>query len=304
MDPELVITNFGSRSRVTKLAERQCGRVTWAQLGAIGVSSSSVAVWVAEGYLHKVLPRVYAVGHRAPDVEADLMSAVLYAGPGAALSHASAAWWLGLLDERPKLIHVTTPKRCRSLPGIRVYSRRERTRMLHRGLPVTCREQTFVDLAGTVSLRTLRKALANAEYQKVLDIQAIEQSIKRGSRGAAELRKGLEQHQPRLALTKSRLEVMIVEICETEGIPLPEINEYVAGWKVDALWREARLAGRARRSRQPPHPRPAEARPAQGNGAPASRAHTDQVLRGAADRAPPGGRRAAPGDRPLRPATR
>ena len=170
------------------------------------------------------------------------MSAVLYAGPGAALSHASAAWWLGLLDERPKPIHVTTPKRCRSLPGIRVYSRRERTRMLHRGLPVTCREETFVDLAGTVSRRTLRKALANAEYQKVLDIQAIEQSIKRGSRGAAELRKGLEQHQPRLALTKSRLEVMIVEICETEGIPLPEINEYVAGWKVDALWREARLA--------------------------------------------------------------
>jgi very-short-patch-repair endonuclease len=43
-------------------------------------------------------------------------------------------------------------------------------------------------------------------------------------------------------MTKSQLEVMIVEICEDEGITLPEMNAYVAGWKVDAYWPEARFA--------------------------------------------------------------
>jgi len=41
-------------------------------------------------YLHPELLRVYAVGHRAPSVEADVTAAVLYAGPGAMLSHAAA----------------------------------------------------------------------------------------------------------------------------------------------------------------------------------------------------------------------
>jgi predicted transcriptional regulator of viral defense system len=77
-----------------------------------------VARWVSEGYPDPVLPDVFAVGHRAPSVEADLMAALLYAGPGAMLSHATAAWWLGLIEHRPTVIKVSTPRRCKSVPGI------------------------------------------------------------------------------------------------------------------------------------------------------------------------------------------
>jgi predicted transcriptional regulator of viral defense system len=238
---EFEITNSSAKSRVRSFAERQHGRVTWAQLEAINLAGSTLTAWVANGYLRRVLPRVYAVGHSAPSVEADLMAAVLYAGPGAMLSHASAAWWLGLIDEPPRVIHVTTPRRCRSVHGVRVYGRRSRTRVLHRGLPVTCREEAIVDLAATASLRDLRKALANADYQSVLHLDAIDRAIKRGTRGATKLRTALKDHQPKLAWTKSQLEVMLVEICESERIPVPEINTKVKGWEVDAYWPQVKL---------------------------------------------------------------
>jgi hypothetical protein len=227
---------------VAEAAEPRFGRITWAQLQELSIDRAVVSRWVAEGYLHPELPHVYAVGSKARTTESDLAAALLYAGPGAALSHATAAWWLGLTDEQPNAIHVSTPRRCRSLAGVQVHERRERTRILHNRLPTTTIPQTLLDLAATAPLRTLRRALAAAEYQNLLDLEAIEHVLTRGARGATKLRRALKQHQPALALTKSRLERTLIEICEAEGLPLPELNTRFAGWEVDALWREHNLA--------------------------------------------------------------
>jgi hypothetical protein len=35
-----------------------------------------------------------------------LTAALFFAGPGATLSHATADWWWGLIDDRPKVILV------------------------------------------------------------------------------------------------------------------------------------------------------------------------------------------------------
>jgi hypothetical protein len=59
------------------------------------------AKWIKRGYLNPKLPGVYAVGHGAPGIEGDLAAALLYAGPGAMLSHGTAAWWFGPIDTRP-----------------------------------------------------------------------------------------------------------------------------------------------------------------------------------------------------------
>jgi hypothetical protein len=40
------------------------------------------------------------------------------------LSHATAAKWLDMIDDWPAVIHVSTPRRRRSLPGICVHPRR------------------------------------------------------------------------------------------------------------------------------------------------------------------------------------
>jgi very-short-patch-repair endonuclease len=227
---------------VAERAEQQFGRISWGQMAELLVAPVTVARWVKDSYLFPELPHVYAVGSRARTTESDLAAALLYAGRGAALSHATAAWWLGLLLEQPRAIHVSTPRRCRSLPGIQVHQRRSTERIMHRGLPTTTVPQTLLDLAATAPLRTIRRALASAEYTNLLDLQEIEQVLTRGSRGATKLRRALEAHQPRLAATKSRLERMIIEICEDERLPLPEINARFAGWEVDALWREQKLA--------------------------------------------------------------
>jgi hypothetical protein len=158
------------------------------------------------------------------------------------LSHATAAWWLGLLDERPRQMHISTPRRCRSLPGVRVHQRRSRPRINHKRLPTTTIPQTLLDLAAKAPLRTVRRALAEADYAGTLEVPAIQQLLGAGRPGSAKLRLALERHQPTIARTKSDLEIMFVELCEGAGIPTPEINVYVGVWEVDALFRQQRLA--------------------------------------------------------------
>src|SRR5437764_10752658 len=177
--------NQSSKVRLAEVAGRRWGRVTWAQIRGLGVDRAVASRWVTEGYLPPVLPGVYAVGHPARSTEADLAAALLYAGPGAMLSHATAAWWLGLLDDRPRQIHLSTPRQCRSLKAIKVHRRRGCERMWERGLPVTTVPQTVVDLAATAPLRTVRRALAKADYQGILDLEAIDAILGPGRPGSA-----------------------------------------------------------------------------------------------------------------------
>jgi hypothetical protein len=233
------------RSRSAKLlalADRQAGRVSWAQLMALGVESVVVARWVSDGYLHHVHPRVYAVGHRAPSVEAGLTAAVLYAGPGAMLSHATALWWRGLIDRQPWPIEVSTPRRCRSLHGVRVYGRRNCGRVWHKDLPVTTIEQALLDFAARAPLERVRYALSVADYLQVLDVPALQVTAGTGRAGSTKLRKALERHEPKLANTRSPLERLFLPLCESYGIPLPDdVNVRIAGVLIDAVWWEQRL---------------------------------------------------------------
>jgi very-short-patch-repair endonuclease len=225
------------KDRVRRLASRQFGRVAWRQLRELGVAKAMISDWVKQGYLHPKLPGVYAVGHDAPSVEGDLAAAILYAGPGAMLSHATAAWWLGLIDRPPSRIHVSTPRKCRSRGGVIVHERRACKRDWHEGLPVSTVSQTLLDHAAGAPLNQVRVALANAEYHHLLNVPKIEALFGHGRPGSAKLRRALKRHQPRLAHTRSRPERAFLELCESHNLPLPEVNIRVAGWKVDFLWR-------------------------------------------------------------------
>jgi hypothetical protein len=229
-------------AKVRRVAERQWGRVSWAQLIALGVDDSAISRWTDSGYLHVVHPRVYAVGHRAPSVEADLTAAVLYAGPGAMLSHATALWWRGLIDTQPRPLQVTTPRRCRSLRGVKVYGRRERERSWHKGLPTTSVEQALLDYAAVAPIERVRHALANADYHKVLDVEALRAIAGCGRAGSTRLREALQRHEPKLARTRSPLERVFLPFCEAHGIPLPDdVNVWIEGVLVDAVWWRQRL---------------------------------------------------------------
>jgi hypothetical protein len=232
---------LSAKERVASVAGRQLGRISRAQLRGLGIADATIHHWLATGYLIRVLPGVYAVGHRAKSIESDLMAAVLYAGPGAMLSHTTAAWWLGLTDSRPYGIDVSTPRRCRPLPGIRVHQRRRIEREWHRGLPVTTLVRTLIDYAAKASLSKVRLALARADYHRGLEPRTLEAQLGSGQPGAGRVRTALREHQPCLARTRSGLEIVFFELCEAGSLPLPEVNARICGWDVDALWRQQRL---------------------------------------------------------------
>ncbi len=215
--------------------------VARSQLLELGLSTATISEWVAKGRLHRIHPRVYAVGHPALDLRGRMIAALLYAGPGAALSHQTAGFHYQLLPTQPKLIHVRTPRDRRSRSEVAVHTTRELQRVRHNGLPVTTVESTLLDLAATLSFGDLRRALAEADFRRVLDVAAIRAELGRGKRGAAALRQALSLHSPELAKTRSELECRFLELCERQRVPPPEINQRVAGVEVDALWRDQQL---------------------------------------------------------------
>jgi hypothetical protein len=226
---------------VGRVAAGQFGRVSAAQLAHLGVARSTIGDWRLSGYLFDRLPRVYAVGHPAPSVESSLIEAVLYAGPGEMLGATSAAHWLGLIRFPPRRIQVVTPRRCRSLTTVDVQNRRPLPRIWHNGIPTTTIPQTMLDLATAEELIVVRHALAQLDYRRQLDLDSLEAACGPGRAGTAMLRRAMRDHQPALALTKSPLEILQIEVCERYRLPIPEINAWIHDIEVDALWRNSGL---------------------------------------------------------------
>jgi very-short-patch-repair endonuclease len=240
-------SNAIGKVRVAEVADRHAGRVAAFQFAHLGIARTTVHGWVRSGYLHEVAPRVYAVGHRAPSRDADLWTAVLYAGPGAALSHVTAAHWRGLADFPGPVIHVSTPRACVSPRGVLVHGRRAGLdRSVVDGLPVTTVAETVLDVAAsTPDLVLVRKLLAEIEYQTgVLDVGPLRDACRRGRPGSARLNRALDSYDPRLAHANGRLELGFYVFCERrrrKGIPLPELNVVIDGVRVDAYFRDHAL---------------------------------------------------------------
>ncbi|MFZ0385717.1 MAG: DUF559 domain-containing protein [Solirubrobacteraceae bacterium] len=232
-----------AKLRVARAAGRRQGRITTAQLLRLGVGRTTISDWTSAGYLHARLPRVYAVGSPARTVESDLWEAVLYAGPGAMLSHGTAAWWRGLIDFPVRPMHVSTPRRKRSLPGITVHGRRtELNRERHQGMPVTSIAQMMYDLAAQAELKLVRKALANLDYANSLHAPAIRAMCGQGRHGSAALQWAIDNYEPLFAHTQSPFEDDYLWACESLDIPKPDrISVRVLGIPVDAVYDDAML---------------------------------------------------------------
>ncbi|MFL5823990.1 MAG: DUF559 domain-containing protein [Solirubrobacteraceae bacterium] len=205
------------------------------------MSGTTVRNWRDSGYVHLELPRVYAVGHPGRSIESDLMAAVLYAGPGAMLSHTSAAWWLGLLKYPPRQIYISTPRRVLNRRNLVIHGRRQLERIWHKGLPVTTPSQTIVDFAAIGPADLLRFVLANADHDDLLRIHELSSMTGRGIAGTVALNDALATHLPELARTRSRGERLMLTFCQSQGLPIPEVNVYVHGWLVDGHWPQQKL---------------------------------------------------------------
>src|SRR3954468_2227679 len=97
-------------TRISDLAARQYGVLSRAQLEDLGLERNRIARYVEDGRLHRLHRGVYAVGHTVLKAEGRWLAAVLASGPGAALSHGSAAALWDLRSAAAATTHVTVPR--------------------------------------------------------------------------------------------------------------------------------------------------------------------------------------------------
>ena len=88
------------------------------------------------GRLIRIHQGVYAVGHEAVSDRGRMIAALLAAGPGAALSHRTAAYLWTLIPSMPPFAEVTTTdRRPRSRPGLIIHHATTLETTRRHGLP-------------------------------------------------------------------------------------------------------------------------------------------------------------------------
>jgi predicted transcriptional regulator of viral defense system len=230
--------------KVADAAARSHGVVAYDELIELGVGPCAVKRWAADGRLHRLYRGVYAVGHKVLTVHGRWMAAVKACGPGAVLSHISAAALWDLIRSSSPIVHVTTPGRA-SPKGIRVH----RVRRLHPDdvavvdqVPVTSVARILLDLADVLQPRQLIRAIEQAERLQIFDMRAIERLLARSNgRRVAVLRSAIAAVKGEPPRVNSNWERDLLDFCEDHGIPRPELNVIVEGHEVDALWRAKKI---------------------------------------------------------------
>jgi very-short-patch-repair endonuclease len=215
-----------TKPTLQRLATEQHGIVTRSQLLHAGVGPDTIKQWVNTGRLIRVHQGVYAVGHVPPSPHARTIAAVLACGPGATLSHRSAAQLWGLIRYFGA-IEITAPTK-RTRPGLIVHRHRltDADVTTHWGVRTTTAARTLTDLARTLSPAALTRAVNDARLNRHLSLDDL----------PARLR-----HRQTPRPTRSAFEDAFRIFCARHRLPQPHINAIVAGYEVDAYWSEKKL---------------------------------------------------------------
>jgi Protein of unknown function (DUF559)/Transcriptional regulator, AbiEi antitoxin len=201
---------------VARLATRQDGVVGAGQLLALGMTRGAIKHRAGAGRLIRVHQGVYAVGHEALSDRGRMIAALIAAGPGAALSHRTAAYLWKLISSMPQFVDVTLTDRApRTRGNLRIHQARQLDVTVHRQLPVTTPAQTIAQLKGAERDRARAEALVLKLIPRTAD----------------------DDTEP----TRSELERALLPALKRAQLPKPIGNCEVLGHEVDFFWPEHRL---------------------------------------------------------------
>ncbi len=239
---------------IAGLAAAQHGIASLTELVDLGLSAAAVRKRAAAGRLHRIHQGVYSiVPLELLTREGYWMAAVLACGPGAVLSHRSAAALLGLRSYGATKIEVTVPGRsCRQRAGIKLHrsttlTSQDAARV--KNIPCTTVARTLLDLAEVVTRRELERAFDQAEILGVFDLRALNDQLERNPcrHGVVAIRAVLAEHYIGSTATQSKLEEAFLALCRRIGVPDPLVNEWVdlgdgdpPIW-ADFVWRRQRV---------------------------------------------------------------
>jgi very-short-patch-repair endonuclease/predicted transcriptional regulator of viral defense system len=234
---------------ITRFAARQYGLVSRSQLLGAGVTPAKIAHRFDTGHLDRVFKGVYRVAGSQHTWHTDLMAALLYCGPGSALSHRTAARMHGLL-RLPELVELCTPRRRRArdlpekwvIPSSIVFPMADLIEV--GGLTCTTVERTLIDLGAVVPERRVGHAVEQALKSEQTDLPMLtyvhQRRRGRGRRGAgvlAAVLDGLEDSDR----ADSPLERDFLSLIRRSGLPLPKTQQVIDNdgrfiARVDFLW--------------------------------------------------------------------
>lgn len=174
------------------------------------------------------------------------MAAVLACGRGALLSHRSAAGLWGILRPFYNVdLEVVVPRaRTPRHEGISVHRRSSLTSAHRRvvdGIPVTDAVTTIVDLATCVNDGLLIRAVNQADRLELVNAEGLRAALEREQSrpGVGRLRSLLDRQGA--AFADTLLELRFLDLVRAAGLPEPELQAYVNGYRVDFYWSQLGL---------------------------------------------------------------
>jgi len=224
------------------------------QLRELGLTKSAVSKRAATSRLHRIHQTVYSLVPKALLTREGLyMAAVLACGPGAALSHRSAARLHALRPHGYTRIEVTIPGRStRTHSGVAVHRSTTLTEAdvtITSNIPVTSVHRTLFDLAEVVSQRELERAFDQADILDALDLVKINDQLARNpTRPAArKIRRLLATHYIGSTPTENDFEEALLALTRSLGLPDPRPQFYIdpgdggPAIRADFAWPDLRI---------------------------------------------------------------
>lgn len=228
---------------VHRIARSQGDCVATRQLRAAGITERQISGLVRRGILTRVVRSVYMVGPPPLAHRRLRWVALLLAGPGAMLSHGTAAEVRGALRDLAGSVRVTVPQRRRER-RIRTEvpiaeTRRRGTIQVHHtratlapddvdGYPVTSAGRTIVDIAGARGRRVAERAWREADFLGQLRPADVLRSLGRGRKGSRIVRRLWESlplvHDHGQQRAETEAEYLLLEAIRSIGLPEPLVN--------------------------------------------------------------------------------
>jgi very-short-patch-repair endonuclease len=213
---------------VHSTVRRQHWVIARRQLLAFGYTSDWIRHAIDSRRLFPVHAGVYAVGRKQLTQEGYFIAAVLACGDNAVLSHQSAAILWGILKGRLRTIEISVPReRNPRVKGIRVHRRKSVGTAKRKGIPVTTPIQTLIDVAPRLDGTQLERAVNEAINRDLTTPDRLRKAVDR----QRALRTLLDRDT--FVLTDTELEQRFVPIARTVGLPKPQTQVVVNGYRVD-----------------------------------------------------------------------
>jgi hypothetical protein len=236
-------------------AAEQHGLVTYRQLVDAGLTESAIRHRRGKGRLIPVVRNVYRLPGAVATPQLKALAAVFGVGATAVLSHASAAWLLGLPGFALEPLTVSIPRGRRSLPGVHIeqsLALRSHHRRIVDQIPVTSVARTLFDLCGDRgmhhgrSARALDTALARRMVTMPALWRVLDDLAEHGRAGTVWMRTLLMERGGRYVPPESELEARFLDLVHRFRLPVPESQVELGDadqWigRVDFLWRAPRL---------------------------------------------------------------